>query len=55
MDFKNLKNLKDNLKKLRNIYGNNEKNFLMSEKTQENLLEGLFTLQEKSRRRKKLK
>ena len=32
MDFKNLKNLKDNLKKLRNIYGNNEKNFLMSEK-----------------------
>ena len=30
--LKNLKNLKDNLKKLRNIYGNNEKNFLMSEK-----------------------
>ena len=32
MDFKNLKNFRESLKKLRIIYGNDKKNFLLSEK-----------------------
>ena len=46
MDFKNLKNFKDSLEKLRNIYGD-DKNYLISEKNLENLQEEQFILQEK--------